>query len=97
MGEELRYATLLMCTGELQIKYVDMDTTFTGSLVEKNGQYVIILNARMSAEYNLKKLLHEVRHLKHIRTKMNKRYCEDEANYFENYLVDYAQLVNFID
>ena len=51
----------------------------------------------MSAEYNLKKLLHEVRHLKHIRTKMNKRYCEDEANYFENYLVDYAQLVNFID
>ena len=41
MGEELRYATLLMCTGELQIKYVDMDTTFTGSLVEKNGQYVI--------------------------------------------------------
>ena len=97
MDEGLRYAIMLLHCGELLIKYIDMDTTFTGSLIEKNGQYVIILNARMSAEYNLKKLLHEVRHLKHIRTKMNKRYCEDEANYFENYLVDYAQLVNFID
>lgn len=97
MGKELRYATMLLHCGELQIKYVDMDTTFTGSLIEKNGQYVIILNSRLSAEYNLKKLLHEIKHLKHIRTKMNKHYCEDEANDFENYLVDYAQLVNFID
>lgn len=97
MGEELRYATLLMCTGELQIKYIDMDISFTGSLIEKNGQYVIILNSRLSAEYNLKKLLHEIKHLKHIRTKINKNYCEDEANDFENYPVDYNQLVNFID
>ena len=56
MGEELRYATMLVHCGELQIKYVDMDTTFTGSLMEKNGQYIIILNARMSAEFNFKKL-----------------------------------------
>ena len=41
MGEELRYATMLVHCGELQIKYVDIDTTFTGSLIEKNNQYLI--------------------------------------------------------
>ena len=97
MQEELKYAAMLLHCGELQINYIDIDIAFTGSLIEKNGQYVIILNSRLSAEYNLKKLLHEIKHLKHIRTKINKNYCEDEANDFENYPVDYNQLVNFID
>ena len=97
MGEELKYATMLIHCGELRIKYVDMDTTFTGSLIEKNGQYMILLNARMSVEYNFKKLLHEVKHLKHIRSKLDKHLCETDATNFENYPVDYNQLVNFID
>lgn len=97
MGEDLKYATILVHCGELQIKYVDIDTTFTGSLIEKNDQYVIILNSRLSAEYNYKKILHEVKHLKHIRSNIDKRLCEDEAENFENYPVDYNQLVNFIN
>ena len=97
MGEELKYATMLVHCGELQIKYIDMDTTFTGSLIENNGQYMILLNARMSVEYNFKKLLHEVKHLKHIKTKLDKHLCEAEAESFENCPVDYNQLDNFID
>lgn len=96
MDEGLRYAIMLLHCGELLIKYIDMDTTFTGSLIEKNGQYVIILNARMSAEYNLKKLLHEVKHIRHINTNIDKNLCENEAKEFENYPVDHSQLVNFI-
>ena len=74
MGDELKYAAMLVHCGELQIKYIDMDTTFTGSLIENNGQYMILLNARMSVEYNFKKLLHEVKHLKHIKTKLDKNF-----------------------
>lgn len=95
MGEELRYAIMLVHCGELQIKYIDIDTTFTGSLIEKNGQYVIILNARMSAEYNLKKILHEVKHLKHINSNLDKYICEKEATAFED--IDYSNILNFID
>lgn len=96
MGEELRYAIMLMHCGELKIKYVDMDVSFTGSLIEKNGYNLILLNSRLSVEYNMQKLLHEVKHLKHI-NKLNKHICEKEAEEFENYPVDYSQLVNFID
>lgn len=95
MGEELRYATMLVHCGELQIKYVDMDTTFTGSLIEKNGQYIIILNARMSAEFNFKKLLHEVKHLKHINNRLDKYMCEKEAIAFED--INYSNIKDFID
>ena len=28
MGEELKYAVMLIHCGELRIKYIDMDTTF---------------------------------------------------------------------
>ena len=38
MGEELRYATMLVHCGALQIKYVDMYTNFIGSLKKKNGE-----------------------------------------------------------
>lgn len=97
MGEELKYAVMLIHCGELRIKYVDIDTTFTGSLIEKNNQYLILLNSRLSAEYNLKKLLHEVKHIRHINTNIDKDLCENEAKEFENYPVDHSQLVNFID
>ena len=97
MGEELKYATMLVHCGELRIEYIDMDTSFTGSLTEKNDQYVMILNSRLSAEYNFKKLLHEIKHLKHIKSKLNNHLCEEEAKNFESYPVDYSQLVNFID
>ena len=97
MGDELKYAIMLMHCGELQIQYIDMDVSFTGSLTEMNGQYVIVLNSRMTSEFNTRKVMHEIKHIQHTKGTKDKQTCEQEAEEFENYLVDYSQLVNFID
>ena len=49
----------------------------------------------MSSEYNFKKLLHEVKHLKHINNRLDKYICKKEAIAFE--YIDYWNIENFID
>lgn len=42
-----------------------------------------------------KKLLHEVKHLKHINNKLDKYICEKEVIVFED--IDYSNIKDFID
>lgn len=97
MEELIRNAIKMMRTGELTIKYVNLDTTFTGSIIKNNEQIVILLNNNLSYEYNIKKLIHELEHIKHLGTNKELKECEEEAEKAEVNPVDIKQLVNFIN
>lgn len=97
MEEIIRNAIKMMRTGELIIKYVNLDTTFTGSILKNNEQILILLNNNLSYEYNIKKLLHELKHIKHLGTNKEIIKCEEEAKKAEINPVAIKQLVNFIN
>ncbi|UYZ35998.1 hypothetical protein OD350_28135 [Clostridium beijerinckii] len=63
----LKKAIQMVNCGELRIVYKEVDYSFTGATINKNGQTVIILNPKYSYEFNLNKLIHEIMHIKHIK------------------------------
>lgn len=83
--------------GELRIVYKEVDYSFTGATINKNGQTVIILNPKYSYEFNLNKLIHEIMHIKHIKNNSNENENEKQAEEIENNPVAKNQLVNFIN
>lgn len=97
MENLIRNAIKMIRTGELVIKYINLDPTFTGSIMKNNEQITILLNNNLSYEYNIRKLLHELEHIKHLGTNKECEKCEEEAEKAEINPVDIKQLVNFIN
>lgn len=87
----------MIISNELIIKYVNLDTTFTGNIIKCNEQIVILLNSNLSYEYNLKKLIHELKHIEHLGKNKNIDKCEKESKRTEENPVELLQLVNFIN
>lgn len=97
MEDLIRNTIKMIKTGELVIKYISLDPTFTGSIMKNNEQITILLNNNLSYEYNIRKLLHELKHIKHLGTNKELKECEEEAEKAEINPVDIKQLVNFIN
>ena len=85
----LNYAIKQTQSGDLRIVFRDLDVSFTGASLCKNNQNLIILNSRYSLEYNLKKLLHELYHI---------RYGSGEENAiaYENSVKELNSLAEFL-
>lgn len=48
----------------MEVRIVDLPPRVRGFVTQKNGEPVIVLNARLTREQNLKTYLHELRHIK---------------------------------
>ena len=48
----------------MEVRIVDLPPRVRGFVTKKNGEPVIVLNARLTREQNLKTYLHELRHIR---------------------------------
>lgn len=94
---DLNKINKMIISGELMIKYVNLDTTFTGNIIRSNEQILILLNNNLSYEYNLRKLIHELKHIEHLGKNKDIYTCEKESKRTEENPVELLQLVNFIN
>lgn len=90
----IKNAKKMIDCGELRIVFKNFDGNFTGMTLNNNGQTVIVLNANLSYEYNVQKLLHEIMHLEHLNTDLDMKECEKKAIEFEK---NPTALQNLID
>lgn len=79
MDEILKKAKIMLECGELRIVFDEFDYNFEGATIENNNQNVIVINSKLSYEKQQKKLLHEIKHLDHIKTNVSTEKCEKEA------------------
>lgn len=84
MEELLEKARLMYECGELRVVFDDFEPNLEGVTIENNEQKIIVLNSRLTYEKQLKKFLHEIKHLTHIKTNKTKEKCEEEAIKYSN-------------
>lgn len=94
MEELLKKAKLMYECGELRVEFNDFETNLEGITIENNDQKLIILNSRLTYEKQLKKFLHEIKHLTHIKTNKRKEKCEEEAINCSNNKNLFNKLIN---
>ncbi|CUU47022.1 hypothetical protein [Clostridium beijerinckii] len=91
----MKNAKKMIDCGELRVVFTNLECTFTGATIDNNGQKVIILNSNLTYEYNIKKLLHELIHLRHFNSDLETPECESEAIEFENNPIALQRLIQF--
>lgn len=94
MEELLKKAKLMYECGELRIIFEDFESNIEGITMENNEQKIIVLNSKLTYEKQLKKFLHEIKHLTHIKREIPKEQCEKEAIEYSNNKKELNKLIN---
>lgn len=91
------HAKKMIECGELRIVFENAGVNFTGATLSNNGQTVIVLNSKLSYEYNIKKVLHEIMHLQHFNANLDTKECEKQACDFERDPAAFENLINIAE
>ena len=84
MDEIIINAMRMVECGELRVIFRSLPARLEGHVMTNNGMTTIVLNSNLSYEMNIKKFLHEIRHLYHLNTSKKVIECENESESFEN-------------
>lgn len=84
MDEIISNAMRMVECGELRVIFRSLPVTMEGHVMSNNGMTTIVLNSSLSYDMNIKKFLHEIRHLYHLNTSKTVIECENESEEFEN-------------
>lgn len=79
--------------GELRVVYADLDNV-EGWCTEKNSQYIIVLNSKLSYEKQLETVWHEAKHIcSHVGCLNKKEVAEREAIKFSKTISQHPELL----
>ncbi|EDS78296.1 putative transcriptional regulator [Clostridium botulinum C str. Eklund] len=82
----------LESTGELSIVYKDLDN-INGLCIEKNNQYLIVINSNLNYEKQLETAWHEAKHICSHVCCSNKENIEKEAIEFSKKIIQHPEVI----